>query len=78
MSLIESHNKGKRHQRLWTKIQKKMKLSCCSIFVRGFKKDSDIENDLRVAFGKYGCISDVYVDKEKVFTLISTHKYLIT
>ena len=35
--------------------------------MRGFKKDSDIENDLKAAFCKYGAIADVYVDKEKVF-----------
>ena len=47
-------------------IQKKKKLSRCSVFVRGFRKDSDIENDLELVFSKFGSIADVYVDKEKV------------
>ena len=36
------------------------------MFVRGFKKDSDVENDLKKALGTYGEITDIYVDKEKV------------
>ena len=75
--MVESHNKGRKHQRLWNMIQKKEKLSRCSVFVRGFRKDSDIENDLELVFSKFGSIADVYVDKEKVSILASSSKNYI-
>lgn len=64
--LVAVHNKGRKHQKLLDRIQKDKKLLGCSVFVRGFKKESDIENDIKAVLGKYGCIKDVYVDKEKV------------
>ena len=65
-SLVESHERGRKHQNLLIKSENKRKSLLCGLYVRGFKKQLAIEEDLKAVFCKYGDIKDIYVDKEKV------------
>ena len=48
------------------KKEKKQNSLQNGVYVRGFKKESDVEVNLRRLFTKYGPIKDIYVDKEMV------------
>ncbi|XP_065052876.1 speckle targeted PIP5K1A-regulated poly(A) polymerase-like isoform X1 [Rhopilema esculentum] len=64
-SLVASHEKGKKHQLVLTKQKKKKKSLDCSVYIRGFNKGSDVENELTEILSRYGIIKEIYVDKEK-------------
>ena len=67
---MASHEKGKKHQLILTKQRKKKNSLDCSVYIRGFKKDSDVENELTEILSRYGTIKEIYVDKEKVVNLV--------
>lgn len=65
-SLLSVHNDGKKHQRL---LKARVERQACaerSIYVRGFSTTNSLESDLNDYFSKFGSVSAVYVDKEKV------------
>ena len=66
-SHVPTHNQGRKHQRLLLKKKRKNENQQCSIFVKGFDKNSDVASDLQRTFSPYGTVKDVYVDKNKVF-----------
>ena len=66
-SLLPTHNKGKKHQRLLNLKQERENSSRRSIYVRGFQNSGSIEEDLAKYFNVYGKVSNIFLDKDKVF-----------
>ena len=58
-------NSGKKHKRLESIKDEREKSSLKSIFVSGLKKDFFIKN-IEEHFQKYGKITKIIIDKEKV------------
>lgn len=66
-SLLQTHNNGKKHQRLLKLKQERESSSRRSIYVRGFQNSGSIEEDLGKYFSVYGKVSNIFLDKDKVF-----------
>ena len=64
---MESHNKGKKHQRLLGLRDAKEKTAKRSVYVRNFETSGTIEEDLNHFFSCYGDVKNVFVDKEQVW-----------
>lgn len=65
-SLLPTHNKGKKHQKLLNLKQERENSSKKSIYVRGFQNSGSIEEDLAKYFDVYGKVSNIFLDKDKV------------
>ena len=65
-SLLPTHNKGKKHQKLLNLKQERENSSKKSIYVRGFQNSGSIEEDLAKYFNVYGKVSNIFLDKDKV------------
>ena len=65
-SLLPTHIKGKKHQRLLNLRQEREKSCKKSIYVRGFQNSGSIEEELTDYFSAYGKVSNIFVDKDKV------------
>ena len=68
-SLLPTHNKGKKHQRFLNLKQERENSSRKSIYVRGFQNSGFIEEELTKYFNVYGKVSNVFLDKDKVFQI---------
>lgn len=66
-SLLPTHNKGKKHQKLLNLKQERENSSKKSIYVRGFQNSGSIEEDLAKYFNVYGKVSNIFLDKDKVY-----------
>ncbi|KAL9968156.1 hypothetical protein ACROYT_G026494 [Oculina patagonica] len=70
-SLLPTHNKGKKHQRLLSLKQERTNSSRKSIYVRGFQNSGSIEEELTEYFSVYGKVTNVFLDKDKgVFAIV--------
>ena len=65
-SLLPTHIKGKKHQRLLNLRQEREKSCKKSIYVCGFQNSGSIEEELTDYFSAYGKVSNIFVDKDKV------------
>ena len=60
------HNNGKKHLQLLKCRAERQVCAERSIYVRGFCHTTSLENDLNDYFSKFGNVSSIFVDKEKV------------
>ncbi|EDV26984.1 uncharacterized protein TRIADDRAFT_54458 [Trichoplax adhaerens] len=64
-----AHYQGRKHRRLAQEIRRRQEVAKRSIFVRNFNQCTDLADEFRSFFGKYGEIVAVHSDKEKVVLL---------
>jgi RNA recognition motif-containing protein len=69
------HNNGKKHQRLLKAREDRKASTERSIYVRGFENRITLENDLNVYFSQFGKVSNIFVDKEKVWYHVYNIQY---
>ena len=64
---MKSHAEGRKHKKLLQAQNKRAQSQKCSIYVRGFASTvTNLEDELLSHFKRYGEISGIYMDKNKV------------
>ena len=69
--VMECHLKSKRHCRFAEEQRKRKEDSDCSIFVRGFPPGTT-DHHLKLFFNRFGMVTNVFLEKERVGISLSS------